>query len=162
MAPLYRGIMQKVSHEVICDSARRVLDEVTRGLSVGDGRTVSEPSGIHMALRVLRLDDRCAGHRFAVGHYHESAEGRWRTLVGDPEVELLWRPPHDWFPLSLRTPFAFVVTADVGDTLRVLHPIEQERLVKLVDVWMANVKMNLLRSDGLAEEMRGVATYAAE
>ncbi|MET0795402.1 MAG: hypothetical protein ABW061_28040 [Polyangiaceae bacterium] len=40
-----------------------------------------------------------------------------------------------------------VVTAEVGDTVRVVLRDEHRRLVKLVEVWMRNVRTALLKQD---------------
>jgi hypothetical protein len=123
---------------------------------------VREPSDVHMPLRVRRLDDVAPGSLFSVGHYHESTAGTAHTLVADPEVVFLRADSGDWVSLSFRAPFAHVATVDVGDSIRLLRAAEHATLVKLVEVWMRNVEVNLLHGGGLEEEINHPASYAAE
>lgn len=142
----------------VCDDACRVLDVLTRGLGPGEGRTLREPSGVHMPLRARRLEDCVAGERFAVGHYHEGRTGTVLTVVPDPEIELLRAPSGMWTPLSHRMPLATGVTVTVtAGSVNVVAVAAHPRLVKLVEVWIANVDANLLRPGLLAGEMRSVA-----
>jgi hypothetical protein len=154
--------MQKGLPKTVCATAGQVLDRVARDLEPGEGRTLREPSGVHMALRVRRLADDAPSLRFVVGHYHESAVGTAQVLVGDPEVMLLRTESGDWVPVSFRTPFTHVVSVEAHDSVRLLRGPEHPRLVKLVEVWMRNVEANLLDADGLEEEIGDAPAYAAE
>jgi len=115
-----------------------------------------------MPLRVRRVGDSALGSLFSVGHYHESTVGTALLLVDDPQVTVLRTESGDWVPVSLRTPFAHVVTAEATDSVRLLRTDEHARLVKLVEVWMRNIRTNLLDADGLEEEIGDARAYAAE
>jgi hypothetical protein len=146
----------------VCDAARLALDRLTLDIGPGGERTVLEPSGLHMPLRVRRFNDSAHGSLFSVGHYHESTVGTVRALVGDPEVVLLRVQSGVWIPLSLRTPFANVAMAETSGFPRPRLSSEHARLVKLVEVWMRNVEANLLRGNVLEEQINRAASYAAE
>lgn len=99
-----------------------------------------DPAGTHMDLRVERLGDDHAGS-LLVGHYFESHEGWARTLVPDPEVLLLRTPSGEWVPLSVRTPWGGLVTAEGGgDGVRVVRAGQHARLVRMVEEWMESVE----------------------
>jgi hypothetical protein len=154
--------MQHSSVKPVCEAARRLLDELARGLAPGGERNVREPSGVHMPLFVRRLDDCDAGSCFAFGHYHEGRTGTVLTLVPDPEVQLLRAPSGKWTPLSYRTPLAAGAAVIVAaGSVSVVDVAGHSRLVKLVDVWMVNVKANLLVSDLPAKELCAASSYAA-
>ncbi len=154
------GIMQHVVLRMVCEAACRVVDQVTHGLGVREETTITDPSGVHIALPVLCLDDCSAGQRFESATTTRT-ENAATALIADPEVMLLRTSSGLWRPLSLRTPHV-VVTGDVGDTVQPLRPGAHEQLVKIVDEWMANVSTSLIGSGVLAEEMQRATTYVAE
>jgi len=131
----------------VCSSASATLELLTDGLERGGRAEFRDPTGVHMTLYVERLQDARAGSLFIVAHYH-----RGRELVPDPEVALL-RRSDAWTPLSIALPLSVVVTAGNDGIVIGGRREEHRRLVKLVDVWMANVSANLLRHS-VPEEQR--------
>lgn len=99
-----------------------------------------DPAGTHMSLHVGHLGDGDAGSLFLLAYYFESLEGWGRSLVPDPEVLLLRTRSGGWVPLSVRTPWVSVVTAEISDGgVRVVLAGEHARLVRLVEAWISNV-----------------------
>lgn len=103
---------------------------------------------------------------FSVGHYHQCRAGAERGFLADPEVVLLRLTSSEWLPLSIRTPFAHVVTLDTSDTPRLLDSTEHIRLARFVDAWMVSVVQARLlpSSDPVSEraKMWSPSSCAAE
>ena len=142
----------------VCSSATATLDLLARDLGPGERTEFRNRHGLRMTLYVERLPDVPAGSRFTVAHAHA---GHLGELICDPMVTLLRGMDGSWTPLEISTPFARVVTAEVGDTARVVLRDEHRRLVKLVEVWMRQVQANLLGAQPLfqKEEMCSPAEY---
>jgi hypothetical protein len=145
----------------VCSSASATLELLTRDLEPGERAEFRDPAGMHMTLFVSRLQDAPAGAPFTIAHAHANHFGE---LICDPIVTLLRAIDGSWTPLEIATPFAHVITAEAGDTARVILRAEHRRLVKLVEVWMRNVKANLLRARPVLqkEEMCSLVAYPAE
>ncbi|MEO8901160.1 MAG: hypothetical protein ABI488_05755 [Polyangiaceae bacterium] len=142
----------------VCNSASATLELLTRDLDSGERAEFRDRSGVHMTLHVSRLADCAAGSLFSIAHAHA---GHLGELVPDPLVTLLRGLDGAWTPTEISTPFAHVVTAEVGDTVRVVLRDEHRQLVKLTEVWTRNVRFNLLRSAHAfrKEEMCSPAEY---
>lgn len=135
----------------VCNSASATLELLTRDLDSGERAEFRDRSGVHMTLHVSRLADCAAGSLFSIAHAHA---GHLGELVPDPLVTLIHGVDGSWVPLEISTPFAHLVTADTGDRVPVILRGEHRRLVALVNVWMRNVEVNLLKRDALqGEEM---------
>ncbi|HEX3775059.1 MAG TPA: hypothetical protein VHV51_11385 [Polyangiaceae bacterium] len=158
--------MKNTSLRLVGATAAAILDQATATLRSGDSRFLREPTGIHMALRAARLPDHPAGSMFSVGHYHQCRAGAERGFLADPEVVLLRLTSSEWLPLSIRTPFAHVVTLDTSDTPRLLDSTEHIRLARFVDAWMVSVVQARLlpSSDPVSEraKMWSPSSCAAE
>jgi hypothetical protein len=143
----------------ICSSASDTLELLTRDLEPGGRAEFRDRAGVHMTLFVERLPDVPAGSLFIVAHYH-----RGREPIPDPEVALLRRHDGRWIPLSIALPLCVVVTTGNEGVMTEVPSDEHCRLVKLVDVWMANVRANLLRTQGVLqkEELCSPVAYLAE
>ncbi len=142
----------------VCISASATLELLTRGLEPGERAEFRDPAGAHMTLCVSRFQDVPAGSLFAVAHAHA---GHLGELICDPSVLVVRAIDGSWTPLEISTPFTLVVTAEAGDTARVVLRDEHRRLVKLVEVWMRNVRSNLLRAQPVLrkEEMCSPVEY---
>lgn len=127
----------------VCNSAAATLETLTRDLDPGERTEFRARTGVHMTLYVERLRDVSAGSLFTAAHAHA---GHLGELVPDPMVTLLRCLDGSWVPLEISTPFARVVTAETGDRVRIVPRDEHRRLVKLVEAWMRNVRVNLLGS----------------
>ncbi len=125
----------------VCNSGSATLELLTRDLEPGGRVEFRDRTGLHMTLHVERLADAPEGSLFTLAHGHA---GHLGELVPDPFVKLFRGVDGSWTPLEIATPFTQVVTAEAGDTVRVVLREEHRRLVKLVEVWMRNVKVNLL------------------
>jgi len=138
----------------VCSSASATLKLLTDGLEPGGRAEFRDRSGLHMTLYVERLQDARSGSVFVVAHYH-----RGREPMPDPEVALLLRPDGSWTPLSIALPLSIVVTAGNDGIVIGGRRDEHHRLVKLVDIWMANVRVGLLRHS-VQEEQRMMPAIA--
>ncbi len=70
-----------------------------------------------------------------------------REPISDPEVAMRREADGRWTPLSIALPLSHLATvAPDGVAIAGCHD-EHRRLVKLVEVWMANVRVNLLKQD---------------
>ncbi len=125
----------------VCSSASATLELLTRDLELGERAEFRDPAGVHMTLYVSPLQVVSAGPSFTIAHAHV---GHLGELIPDPMVTLLRSLDGSWTPLEISTPFACIVTAEAGDSARVVLRDEHRRLVKLVEVWMRNVRANLL------------------
>jgi hypothetical protein len=114
-----------------------------------------------MTLHIERLGNVAAGSLFTIAHAHA---GHLGALVCDPMVTLLRDVDGSWVPLKISTPFTQVVTAEARDEARIILRGEHCCLVKLVNVWLANVRVSLLRArDALrTEDAPSVVDYPAE
>ncbi len=141
----------------VCQTAASTLDFLTRDIEPGERVEVRDRTGIHMTLHVERLPDGPAGSLFIVAHRHVG-----REPVPDPEVALLRTADGCWTPLSITLPLSHLVT--VGpDGVFVARRDEHRRLVKLVELWMANVRLGLLTQDRLEDqEIAAPFAYAVE
>ena len=144
----------------VCNSASDTLDLLTRDLEPGERTEFRDRTGVHMTLYVERLPDVRAGSIFTVAHAHT---GHLGELVCDPLVTLLRGPDGSWTPLEISTPFTHLATVEL-DPRRVVLRDEHRRLVKLTDVWMLNIRANLLRAHSSLqkEEMCSLVAYLAE
>jgi hypothetical protein len=137
--------MKQAALNTLSTNADSTIVRLTRGLEPGGTRRFTEPTGIHMPLRVARLADCDAGCVFTVGHYFESRIGSRFTEIPDPEVVLFGHGMSGWIPLSRRTPFLDAVAATVERrTLVVADEGEFARLIAVVDAWMVAIQTNLL------------------
>ena len=127
----------------VCNSASATLALLARDLEPGEHAEFHDRSGVHMTLHVERLADGASGSLFTLAHAHS---GHLGELIPDPRVVVLRSVDGSWTPTEISTPFACIVTAEAGDPLRVVARDEHRRLVKLVEVWMRNVRANLLRA----------------
>ncbi len=143
----------------VCSSASDTLELLTSDLEPGGRAEFRDRAGVHMTLFVERLPDVPTGSLFIVAHYH-----RGREPIPDPEVALLRSSGGRWTPLSIALPQSVVVTAGNDGVVIEGRRDEHRRLVKLVDVWMANVSANLLRTQGVLqkEKMCSPVAYPAE
>lgn len=142
----------------VCPSASETLNHLTDGLQLGERIEVRDRAGVHMTLHVDRLPDSPAGALFVFAHRHVG-----RQPVPDPAVSLLRSPHGRWIPLSITLPLSHIVTADTDGVVVAGRRDEHRRLVKLVDVWMANVRAGLLqRSRPENREIEAPVAYAAE
>lgn len=114
-----------------------------------------------MTLYVERLPDVPASSVFTVAHAHT---GHLGELICDPLVTLLRGPDGSWTPAEISTRFARVVTAEAGDIVRVILRDDHRRLVTLVNVWMRQVRANLLGAQPVLqkEEVCSLVAYPAE
>lgn len=142
----------------VCLSASATLELLTRDLEPGERVEFRDRMGVHMTLHVERLADVSAGSLFTLAHAHA---GHLGELICDPMVTLIRELDGSWVPLEVATPFTRMVTAEVGDPVRVLLRDEHRRLVKLVEVWTASIHVNLLsaRNAFQREEVCSPAEY---
>jgi hypothetical protein len=139
-------------------AAAATLDLLTGDREVGTSVEIRDRTGVHMPVHVERLADATVGSVFTVAHRHVG-----REPVPDPEVLLLRTAEGLWLPLSITLPLSHLVTATADGTVLRGRRGEHRRLVKLVEVWMSNVRVNLLKQDALEEqEISPTAAYAAE
>jgi hypothetical protein len=145
----------------VCLSTSGTLALLTRDLEPGQRTEFRDPAGEHMTLFVSHLADPAAGSVFTLAHAHA---GHLGELICDPLVTLLRTVDGSWVPLEISTPFAHVVTVEAGDAVHVVLRDEHRRLVKLTEVWMRNVEVNLLRARHVLqkEEMCSPVAYPAE
>jgi hypothetical protein len=142
----------------VCSSASATLALLTRDLEPGEPVEFRDGSGVHMTLHVERLADCASGSLYTLAHRHA---GHLGELVPDPLVTLLSCRVESWTPLEIATPFAHLVTVEL-DPLRVVLRDEHRRLIKLTELWMANIKANLLKQGEHEARALTLATSAAE
>lgn len=141
----------------VCQSAAATLELLTNGLQPGERVEVRDRAGVHMTLHVEQLPDGPAGALFVFAHRHVG-----RLPVPDPAVSLLRSTDGRWTPLSITLPLSHIVTAGTDGVVVAARRDEHRRLVKLVDVWMANVRAGLLQqSRPENQEIVAPAAYAA-
>jgi hypothetical protein len=142
----------------VCRAAAATLDVLSADLEPWTRTELRDHAGIHMTLHVERVQDGASGALFMVAHRHVGRES-----IPDPEVTLLRTAEGRWTPLSIALPFSNLVTMAADGTLLRGRRGEHRRLVKLTEVWMNNVRVNLLKQDVLEEqEIPPAARYAAE
>lgn len=107
-----------------------------------------------MTLHVERLADVSDRSCFIVAHRHPA-----REPVPDPEVTLLRTADGCWSPLSIALPLSHLVTAGTDGVVIATRRDDHRRLVKLVEVWIANVRLGLLKQ-GLLENQEIEAPVA--
>lgn len=142
----------------VCLAAASTLHLLTADLDPGARAELRDRTGVHMTLHVERLPDVVVGSMFTLAHRHAA-----RASIPDPEVTLLRTAEGQWTPLSITLPLSHLVTATAdGGVLRGRRD-EHCQLVTLVEVWMSNVRVNLLKQDALEDqEISPGASYAAE
>lgn len=142
----------------VSPSACGTLERVTDGIEAGECVEIRDRSGVHMTLHVERLADRPAGSVFVLAHRHIG-----REPVPDPEVTMLRGSDGHWTPLAIALPFSSLTTASTDGSVMATRRNEHRRLITLVEVWMTNVRTNLLKAGAPEnEEIRGPVVYAAE
>lgn len=142
----------------VCQATAETLEFITSGLETGEGVEFRDRTGMHMDLHVDRLQAVAGGSLFAVAHRHAD-----REPVVDPEVTMLRTRDGHWIPLSIALPLSMVATAGADGVVLRERRGEHRKLVKLVDVWMRNVSINLLSRDSLEDqEISPAVAYAAE
>jgi hypothetical protein len=113
-----------------------LVDLITKGLSVGENRLISEPTGVHLAIRARKqIDDglECV----VLGQYFESRYSRQLTLIPAPEFRFVRQGPRQWIPVSMATPFETKTTANLFNGLVVVAtPNEHARLLTLAEGWL--------------------------
>jgi hypothetical protein len=133
LVPVVMKTRYQDSLSVRCDA---IVDLVTRNLGVGEHRLISEPTGVHLALRVRKQTDdglECV----VVGQYFESRCCRQLTLIPTPEFRFIRQNQGQWVPLSMATPFEATTTASVLNGLVVIdNPGEHTRLLNLAEGWL--------------------------
>lgn len=142
----------------VCLAAASTLHLLTADLDPGARAELRDRTGVHMTLHVERLPDVVIGSVFTLAHRHAARES-----IPDPEVTLLRTAGGQWTPLSITLPLSHLVTATTdGGVLRGRRD-EHRQLVALVEVWMSNVRVNLLKQHALEDqEISPGASYAAE
>lgn len=142
----------------VCPWACSTIERVTDGIEPGECVEIRDRSGVHMTLHVERLADGPAGSVFVLAHRHPG-----REPVPDPEVTMLRGSDGHWTPLSIAMPFSSLMTARPDGSVMATRRNEHRRLIKLVEVWMTNVRTNLLKAVAPEnEEIQGPVVYAAE
>jgi hypothetical protein len=121
--------------------AATILNKLTADLAPDQRRLLTEPTGVHTPLLVLRKRDVLFGPIFLVAHEVSPKTSRTREALYDPQLTLLRVASGDWIPLSIITPFRTLATARASGKLQVVDPAEHERLVHRVNVWMRNVEL---------------------
>jgi hypothetical protein len=142
----------------VCQLAATTLELLTEDLQPGEHFELRDRAGVHMTLHVERLADVSDRSCFIVAHRHPG-----RVPVPDPEVALLRETDGRWTPVSIALPLSRFVTAHMNGSVFAGRRDEHRRLLKLVDVWMHNVRVHLLKR-GVAENQEIVApvAYAAQ
>ena len=115
-------------------SASKVLDALTAGLAVGEGRKIGEEGGVYMQVSVGRL----TGATFSVAHYYEQGG----DLIPDPDMEFV-KTAAGWLPVTCTLALGYFTRAmnlDENEQVESYSPRATRELVSFANMWMRNIK----------------------
>ena len=111
-----------------------VLDALTKGLAVGDARTVDNSDGAYMAVHVDRLSD----NLYSVAHYYNQNGDR----VCDPDGTFL-KTCAGWLPVTLQLctgHFTQAVQLDGRNQPTGYSPHALKELSSFASMWLNNIR----------------------
>ena len=126
--------------EAVNKSAKKVLDTLTRGLSLDtSSRSFGRPGDVFMQVHVSWVDDFKEGPIFSVAHYFE----QMGDLMADPEMTFLRGGDGEYYPLSYKLDSMGVYKEAVdfrGGAIKGFKVKQQAEMASFANGWMANIK----------------------
>jgi hypothetical protein len=113
--------------------AAAILDILTHGLDIGEGRKVDNTEGAFMAVSVNRLSENV----FAVSHYFEQNG----DLVPDPDMTFFRAHTGAWVPASYQDQFRYQEALIFEDgQISKFSPRLLSQLSSFANMWMNNIR----------------------
>ena len=120
--------------KTLSKGSTRILNILTRGLEVGEGRKIDNARGMYMAVSVNRIGQR----HYSITHYFEQNG----DLVPDPDM-VFWRGEGDrpWVAVAYQDQrtYSEAVTFDNGEPVKIKAALQAD-LTNFANTWMGNIR----------------------